>query len=94
MKPTFCTPLKLGDLTLPNRVIMSPLTRSRANNKGRIPNALMAEYYAQCAGAVLIISEATSVTPMGIGHANTPSIWSNAQIEGGGEENHQRTEGV
>src|SRR5690606_35687028 len=48
----------------------------------RIPNALMAEYYAQRASAGLILSEATAVTPMGVGYANTPGIWSDEQVEG------------
>lgn len=74
--------LKVGDLTLPNRIIMAPLTRARAANAGRVPNDLMAEYYAQRASAGLILSEATVVSPMGIGYANTPGIWSEEQVEG------------
>lgn len=74
-------PLKVGDLELTNRIIMAPLTRCRAVDN-RIPNSLMAEYYAQRAGAGLIISEATSVTPMGVGYPNTPGIWSDKQVEG------------
>jgi 2,4-dienoyl-CoA reductase-like NADH-dependent reductase (Old Yellow Enzyme family) len=73
--------LKLGDLALPNRIIMAPLTRSRAGDS-RIPNQLMAEYYAQRASAGLILSEATVVSPMGIGYADTPGIWSPEQVEG------------
>jgi 2,4-dienoyl-CoA reductase-like NADH-dependent reductase (Old Yellow Enzyme family) len=79
--PTLFDPLKLGDLTLPNRIIMSPLTRSRADSV-RVPNELMAEYYAQRASAGLIISEATSVTPMGVGYADTPGLWSDEQVQG------------
>jgi 2,4-dienoyl-CoA reductase-like NADH-dependent reductase (Old Yellow Enzyme family) len=79
--PTLFDPLKLGDLTLPNRIIMAPLTRSRAGAE-RIPNALMAEYYVQRAAAGLIISEATSVTPMGVGYADTPGLWSAEQVQG------------
>jgi len=79
--PTLFDPLKLGDITLPNRIIMAPLTRSRAGAQ-RIPNALMAEYYVQRASAGLIISEATSVTPMGVGYADTPGLWSSEQVEG------------
>lgn len=60
---------------------MSPLTRARAGVE-RVPNALMAEYYAQRASAGLIISEATSVTPMGVGYADTPGIWSDEQVAG------------
>ena len=63
--PGLFDPLKLGPLTLPNRIWMAPLTRSRAGPE-RQPNALMAEYYAQRASAGLILSEATSVTPMSI----------------------------
>ena len=78
---TLFDPLKLGDLILPNRIIMAPLTRSRAG-AGRIANHLMAEYYAQRASAGLILSEATVVSPMGIGYADTPGIWSPEQVEG------------
>lgn len=81
MKKLF-DPVTIGDLKLPNRVIMAPLTRSRATPPGRVPNALMADYYRQRASAGLIISEATAVTPMGVGYANTPGIWSKEQIEG------------
>lgn len=80
--PTLFEPLKVGDLQLPNRVIMAPLTRCRGANPGRVPTPLMAEYYAQRASAGLIISEATSVDPMGVGYPDTPGIWSDAQVEG------------
>lgn len=79
--PTLFDPLKLGDLTLPNRIIMSPLTRCRAD-AGHVPNDLMAEYYAQRASAGLIISEATCVCPMGVGYPDTPGLWSQEQVEG------------
>lgn len=75
------SPLQLGNLTLKNRIIMAPLTRSRAGDS-RVPNKMMAQYYGQRASAGLIISEATSISPMGVGYANTPGIWSDAQIEG------------
>lgn len=75
-------PLKVGALELPNRIVMAPLTRSRAAGEGRVPNALMTEYYGQRASAGLILSEATSVTPMGVGYADTPGIWSDEQVEG------------
>lgn len=75
-------PLKVGALELPNRILMAPLTRSRAAGEGRVPNALMTEYYVQRASAGLILSEATSVTPMGVGYADTPGIWSDEQVEG------------
>ena len=74
-------PITIGDLELPNRIFMAPLTRARAGAT-RVPNALMAEYYRQRAAAGLILSEATSVTPMGVGYADTPGLWSEAQVEG------------
>lgn len=74
-------PVQIGGFHLPNRIVMAPLTRCRAS-EGRVPNALMAEYYAQRATAGLIISEATSVTPMGVGYPDTPGIWSQEQVEG------------
>ena len=80
-QPTLFDPIQIGELHLPNRVIMAPLTRARAG-KERIPNALMADYYKQRAGAGMILSEATSVTPMGVGYADTPGIWSAEQVEG------------
>jgi 2,4-dienoyl-CoA reductase-like NADH-dependent reductase (Old Yellow Enzyme family) len=79
--PTLFDPLVVGDLTLPNRVIMAPLTRSRAGDE-RVPNALMARYYAERASAGLILTEATSVTPQGVGYAATPGIWSDEQVAG------------
>jgi 2,4-dienoyl-CoA reductase-like NADH-dependent reductase (Old Yellow Enzyme family) len=74
-------PLKIGNLELKNRIIMAPLTRARAGVE-RLPNDVMAEYYAQRATAGLILTEATSVTPMGVGYADTPGIWSEEQVEG------------
>ncbi|MGJ0504276.1 MAG: alkene reductase [Methylocystis sp.] len=74
-------PVRLGEIDLPNRVIMAPLTRCRAS-EGRVPNALMKDYYAQRASAGLIITEATSVEAMGVGYPDTPGIWSDAQIDG------------
>jgi 2,4-dienoyl-CoA reductase-like NADH-dependent reductase (Old Yellow Enzyme family) len=79
--PSLFDPLTMGELTLPNRIVMSPLTRCRAS-PGRVPNAMMAEYYAQRASAGIIFSEATSVTPMGVGYPDTPGIWSKEQVEG------------
>ena len=79
--PTIFDPITIGNLPLKNRIIMAPLTRCRAD-EGRVPNAMMAEYYAQRSGAGLILSEATSVTPMGVGYPDTPGIWSDAQVEG------------
>lgn len=75
------SPVRIGAWDLPNRMIMAPLTRCRSS-AGRVPNAMMAEYYAQRASAGLIISEATSVDPMGVGYPDTPGIWSPEQIAG------------
>lgn len=79
--PSLFDPIQIGDLQLANRIVMAPLTRCRAS-AGRVPNALMAEYYAQRASAGLILSEATAVTPMGVGYPDTPGIWSAEQVEG------------
>src|SRR5690242_5828366 len=79
--PTLFDPLRVGELSLPNRILMAPLTRMRAG-AARLPNALMAQYYAQRASAGLILSEATVVTPMGVGYADTPGIWSQEQVDG------------
>jgi N-ethylmaleimide reductase len=76
------SPISLGDLTLPNRMIMAPLTRNRAAMPGNVPQAMNATYYAQRAGAGLIISEATQVSPEGIGYPATPGIHSEEQVEG------------
>ncbi|HEV2148908.1 MAG TPA: alkene reductase [Longimicrobiaceae bacterium] len=73
-------PYRLGPLHLPNRLVMAPLTRNRA--AGTVPGELNATYYAQRAGAGLIISEATQVTPLGQGYPETPGIHSEAQVEG------------
>jgi 2,4-dienoyl-CoA reductase-like NADH-dependent reductase (Old Yellow Enzyme family) len=75
------TPIRLGDLDLPNRIVMAPLTRARSG-PSRVPNALMAEYYRQRAGAGLILTEATVVSAQGVGYADTPGIWSAEQTEG------------
>jgi len=80
--PSLFDPLALGALQLPNRIIMAPLTRSRATPDGRVPTALQEEYYVQRASAGLIISEATSVSAMGVGYAATPGIWSDEQTAG------------
>jgi hypothetical protein len=79
--PSLFDPLRIGDLTLKNRILMAPLTRARSGDE-RIPGPLVAEYYAQRASAGLILSEATSVTPMGVGYAGTPGLWSEAQVAG------------
>lgn len=71
----------LGPLALPNRLVMAPMTRCRAA-EGNVPTDLMAEYYAQRASAGLIITEASQVCPEGQGYANTPGIYSEAQVAG------------
>ena len=73
-------PVTIGDLTLKNRVVMAPLTRSRSDNAG-VPPDFAADYYGQRANAGLIISEATNISPQGVGYAYTPGIWSDAQVE-------------
>ncbi|HEX5843674.1 MAG TPA: alkene reductase [Pseudomonas sp.] len=78
---TLFDPIQIGDLQLNNRIIMAPLTRCRAD-EGRVPNALMAEYYVQRASAGLLISEATAVSPSGVGYPDTPGIWSDEQVRG------------
>jgi 2,4-dienoyl-CoA reductase-like NADH-dependent reductase (Old Yellow Enzyme family) len=79
--PTLFDPVKIGALNLPNRIVMAPLTRMRAFDE-RSPGALNAEYYAQRASAGLILSEATSVSPQGVGYPNTPGLWSEKQVQG------------
>jgi 2,4-dienoyl-CoA reductase-like NADH-dependent reductase (Old Yellow Enzyme family) len=80
--PTLFDPLKAGDLELPNRIVLAPLTRNRSSGTGRVPNAMMRDYYVQRASAGLIISEATSVAPAGVGYPHTPGVWSGEQVEG------------
>ena len=79
--PNLFDSLQLGAWSLPNRILMAPLTRCRAS-EGHVPNDLNAEYYGQRASAGLIISEATSVSPHGYGYPNTPGIHTDAQVEG------------
>ncbi|MDR3418860.1 MAG: alkene reductase [Nevskia sp.] len=74
-------PVRLGASMLANRIVMAPLTRSRAGDDG-VPTALMAEYYGQRASAGLIIAEATNISPQARGYAFTPGIYDGAQIEG------------
>ncbi|MDH3064376.1 alkene reductase [Achromobacter insolitus] len=74
-------PLRAGDLTLRNRIVMAPLTRMHAS-PGRVPNDLMVEYYTQRAGAGMILTEATAVTPQGVGYADTPGLWTTEQVQG------------
>ena len=79
--PTSSPRSQLGPLALPNRVVMAPMTRNRAG-AGNVPTALAAEYYAQRASAGLIVTEATQVSPQGVGYPGTPGIHTDAQVEG------------
>ena len=78
--PNLSDPVRLGAITAPNRVLMAPLTRGRATRE-HVPTPIMADYYAQRAGAGLIISEATGISRQGLGWAYAPGIWNNAQVE-------------
>jgi N-ethylmaleimide reductase len=75
-------PYRMGDLDLPNRIVMAPLTRMRAQSHDHVPTALQAEYYAQRASAGLIIAEATAISPEGFGWADTPGLWTTEQVRG------------
>lgn len=79
--PTLFDPIQLGAVRAPNRILMAPLTRGRAT-RTHVPTPLMAEYYAQRAGAGLIISEATGISREGLGWPYAPGIWSDEQVEG------------
>lgn len=72
----------MGELLLPSRIVMAPLTRQRAANSGHVPTLLQAQYYAQRASAGLIISEGTAISPQGYGWADTPGLWSDDQVSG------------
>lgn len=74
-------PLQAGAFTFPNRLVMAPLTRCRAS-AGRVPNDLMVEYYTQRASFGMILTEATAISPQGVGYPDTPGIWSDEQIAG------------
>lgn len=76
------SPVAVGAVTLPNRVVMAPLTRSRAGQPGDVPTELNATYYAQRAGAGLIVSEATQISQQGQGYAWTPGLYTDAQEAG------------
>jgi N-ethylmaleimide reductase len=72
----------MGDIKLRNRVVMAPMTRSRANNPENAPTDLMAKYYEQRASAGLIITEGSQISKRAVGYVNTPGIYSTAQVEG------------
>lgn len=80
-KPDLFSALEIGDLKLPNRLVMAPLTRNRAG-AGNVPTELNAEYYGQRVSAGLLITEASQVSPQGVGYPATPGIHSQAQVEG------------
>ncbi|GGP75834.1 hypothetical protein GCM10009410_05080 [Shewanella ulleungensis] len=82
MTTSLFQPIQLGDITLKNRIVMPPMTRSRASQPGDVANDLMATYYAQRATAGLIISEGTQISAMGKGYAWTPGIYTAEQIQG------------
>ena len=73
--------VRLGPYELPNRIVMAPLTRNRAG-AGNVPQAMNVKYYAQRASAGLIITEATQISPQGIGYPNTPGIHTREQVRG------------
>ncbi|WJR80073.1 alkene reductase [Bradyrhizobium sp. NP1] len=75
-------PFKLGPITLPNRLVMAPLTRNRAVPPSMVPGPLAAEYYGQRASAGLLVTEASQVSQQGQGYQDTPGIYSRAQVEG------------
>ena len=75
-------PFKLGPITLPNRLVMAPLTRNRAVPPGMVPSPLATDYYGQRASAGLLITEASQVSQQGQGYQDTPGIYSKEQVEG------------
>lgn len=79
--PTLFDPITVGDLALPNRIVMAPLTRLRAG-ESQVPNALMVEYYRQRSSAGLIITEGVPVSKQGVGYYGVPGIWSEEQVQG------------
>jgi N-ethylmaleimide reductase len=80
MPSPFFSPIAVGDFDLPNRIVMAPMTRSRSDDEGLVPN-YAADYYAQRADAALVISEATNISAQAVGYALTPGIWSDRQVE-------------
>jgi N-ethylmaleimide reductase len=81
-KQTLLTKYEMKDIVLENRVVMAPMTRSRADNPGNTATDLIAEYYAQRASAGLIISEGSQISKRAVGYINTPGIYSDEQVEG------------
>src|ERR1035441_10172268 len=81
MKKNLFTSIKLGPYSLPNRIVMAPMTRCRAG-AGNVPSELASTYYRQRASTGLIITEASQVSPQGVGYMNTPGIYSPEQVAG------------
>jgi len=81
-KQALLEPITVGDLVLKNRVVMAPMTRSRADNIENAPTELHAQYYAQRASAGLVITEGSQVSAAAVGYINTPGIYTPAQVEG------------
>lgn len=79
--PNLLSPARIGRYAVPHRVVMAPMTRSRAG-AGGIPSELAATYYQQRASAALIVTEASQISPRAVGYANTPGIHSTEQVEG------------
>ncbi len=75
---TLFDPIRIGDIELPNRIVMAPLTRNRSRDQ--VPDEMTVEYYRQRASAGLIITEATQISPMGQGYLDTPGIYSAEQV--------------
>lgn len=76
------TPYQMAGLELSNKMVMAPMTRSRADNAGGVPNQLMATYYEQRASAGLIVTEGSPVSSVGVGYINVPGIYTKEQTEG------------
>jgi len=81
VQPLFA-PVRMGDLDLPNRIVMAALTRMRAGPIDHVPTTLQAEYYAQRASAGLLVAEATAISADGFGYADAPGLWSADQGRG------------
>ena len=75
-------PIRLGDIDLPNRIVMASMTRARTDNPGFVPNALQAQYYAQRASAGLILTEGTWPSREGVGFINVPGLYTREQADG------------
>jgi N-ethylmaleimide reductase len=81
LQPMF-TPYRMGDLDLPNRIVMAPLTRMRARSDDHVPTAHQADYYVQRASAGLIVAEGVAISPDGFGWADTAGLWTDEQVRG------------